>query len=69
MLASIDKYLNEKCTRITFVREAADYQRGDGYLRVPAGIRIGIASAYDDPETQPKGVKTGLYTAHEHNFS
>ncbi len=80
MLASIDKYLNEKCTRITLVREAgdhygsvwptimvdnestADYQRGDGYLRVPAGLRIGIASSYDNPETESKGGKSGLYT-------
>lgn len=85
MLNSLDKYLNEKCTRVTLVREAGDhygsvwptvkvdnetdddFKKPNGYLKVPSGLRIGLASSYDNPETEKhwlkgEGGKSGLYT-------
>ena len=79
MLCSLDKYLNEKCIRVTLVREAGDhygsvwptvvvdgesvddFKKPSGYLLVPAGLRVGLASAYDNPETDDP-TKCGLYT-------
>lgn len=80
MLATMEKYLNGKCSRITFVREEGthygavwptvmvdnenpdDYKKGDGYLRVPSGLRIYLASSYDNPETNQGGDDSSLYS-------
>lgn len=79
MLCSLDKYLNDKCTQITFVREGgdhfgsvwptaladkeknSDFKKPSGYLQVPSGLRIYLASSYDAPDTDDPE-NTGLCT-------